>query len=287
MVSRRFRRVSGAAVLLLGMLAPAGAGAQLFDFDSAPIHASLPIDQTVGGVTAHLSATGQGFSIQPANSMGFTPAGFGGLCIYPNSVFAADLLIDFSVPITDFSILYAPQELGCDDSAIMRVTAYMDAVLRGTATTTAPVPGTWPTGTLGYSDPAGFNHVVIHHDQRPLCTDWGPIFMADNMTVAPSAASVPDAGPGGPTWVVAPNPFRAATRVRLQLARSEALTVTVLDAAGRLVRTLARGACFEAGARSIEWDGRDEAGGEARSGVYFCRVESERGAHTSPVVLRR
>jgi hypothetical protein len=269
------------------MLVPASAGAQLFDLDGAPIHTSLPIDQTVGGITAHFSATGQGFSIQPANTMGFTPVGFGGLCIYPNSVFAADLLISFSVPLTQFSIMYAPQELGCDDSAIMRVTAYMDAVLSGTATTTAPSPGTWPTGTLSYASPAGFNQVVISYDRRPACTDYGPIFMADNMSVTASTISVPVGGPDTPTWNVAPNPFRAATQVSLQLSRTEALTVMVHDGAGRLVRTLVRGAILEAGARSIWWDGRNDAGGEVGSGVYFCRITSERGARTTRMILLR
>jgi hypothetical protein len=277
----------GSMLLLLGLLVPAGAGAQLFDFDSAPIHSSLPIDVTVGNVTAHFSATGQGFSIQPANTMGFTPAGFGGLCIYPNSIYLADLLVGFSVPVTDFSILYAPQELGCDDSAIMRVTAYQDGALRGTATTTAPAPGTWPTGTLSYSSPAGFNQVVVHYDQRPLCTDWGPIFMADNMTVTEMNTSVPGTGSGDPSWVVAPNPFRGATELRLTLARTEPLTVTVHDVAGALVRTLVRGVVLEAGARSIAWDGRNDAGGPVRSGVYFCRITSERGARRATMILLR
>lgn len=280
-------RTIGAAVLLLGLLVPAATSAQLFDFDSAPLRSSLPIDQTVGTLTAHFSATGQGFSIQYANTMGFTPAGFGGLCIYPNSVFQADLLISFSSPLTAFSIMYAPQELGCDDSAIMRVTASMGGVLRGTATTTAPAPGTWPTGTLSCSDASGFDHVVVHYDHRPLCTDYGPIFMADNMNVTVSTTSVPMMGPGGPTCVVAPNPFRATTRVRLELTRSGPLTVTVHDASGRLVRTLAHGMPLAAGATSIEWDGRDDAGQGMGGGVYFCRILSERGTRTTPMILRR
>jgi flagellar hook capping protein FlgD len=276
------------AFLLIGLLAPAIAGAELFDFDTAPYRSALPIDQTVGGITAHFSATGQGFSIQRADEMGFTPAGFGGLCIYPSSVFAADLVIDFSVTVTALSILYAPQELGCDDSAIMRVTAYMDGVSRGWSTTTAPQPGTWPTGTLSYSDAAGFNRVVVHYDQRPLCGDWGPIFMADNMSVTPAVTTtVSGLGSGSPTCMIAPNPFHSATEVRMQLARAEMLSVTVHDVAGRLVRTLARGARFEPGAGSIGWDGRDDAGHEVRSGVYLCRIASESGVRITPMILRR
>ncbi len=163
-----------------------GAAAQsvLFDFDSLPAHSGLPGAYTVGGITASFSATGQGFSIQPANTMGFTPAGFAGNCIYPNSIYASDLLIGFSTALTDFSILYAPQELGCDDSATMRVTAYLGGVLVGTATATAATPGTWPSQTLAFSSAQPFDSVVVHYDAPPpTCQDWGPIFMADMMQV--------------------------------------------------------------------------------------------------------
>lgn len=279
--------IPGVLLLLLGMIVPVGAGAEVFDFDSAPIHTSLPIDLTVGTITAHFSATGDGFSIQPANQLGFTPVGFGGLCIYPNGNSAGDLLISFSVPLTQFSILYAPQELGCDDSAIMRVSAWLDDTWRGTATTTAPAPGTWPTGTLSYGDLGGFNRVVVHYDQRPRCTDFGTIFLADNMNVTPSSTSVPEPGPAVPACVVTPNPFRTRTQVRLQLARTEPLTVAIHDAAGRLVRTLVHGARLEAGLRAVEWDGRDATGAEVRSGVYFCHIRSQSGARIIPIIVRR
>lgn len=162
----------------------------LFDFDSAPLHSGLPLSLTVSGITAQFSATGQGFSIQSANSLGFTPAGFTGNCIYPNSVYAADLLVSFSTTLTTFSILYAPEEYACDSSATMRITAYMDASLVGTATTNAAA-GTWPSEMLQFSSSQGFNRVVIHYDAPPATGgDWGPIFMADNMAVTPAPAPI-------------------------------------------------------------------------------------------------
>jgi len=158
----------------------------LFDFANAPQYSPLPINLTVGGVTAHFSATGQGYSIQMYNCQGLSPVGFSGLCIYPSSVFAADLIVDFSAPLTDFSILYAPEEYACDSSATMRVTAYLNAALVGTATTNAQA-GTWPTETLRFSSPQTFNHVVVHYDAAPATGgDYGPIFMADNMAVTPA-----------------------------------------------------------------------------------------------------
>ena len=185
----------GAVLFFTGgliFLAPDAHGQSvLFDFDSLPPHSGLPSSYTVNGITASLSATGQGFSIQPANTMGFTPVGFAGNCVYPNSVFAADLLVGFSTPLTSFSILYAPQELGCDDSATMRVTAYLGAALVGTATTTAANPGTWPSETLAFDSAQPFDNVVIHYNSRPpTCQDWGPIFMADNMQVTPVPAPI-------------------------------------------------------------------------------------------------
>lgn len=162
----------------------------LFDFDSSSPGSTLPIDVTQSGITAHLSATGQGFSIQQHDVLGFTPAGFVGLVVYPNSVFLADLLVSFNVVLTDLSIMYAPEEYACDSSATMRVTGYLNGnfVATNTATTYA---GTWPTGTLTLTAPQGFDSVVIHYDAPPPTGgDWGPIFMADNMIVTPQTDNI-------------------------------------------------------------------------------------------------
>lgn len=174
-------------VVMCVAMAPAHAQSVLFDFDSAPLFTPLPLDVTVGSLTAHLSATGEGYSIQRADTLGFTPAGFAGNSIYPSSVFSADLLISFSAVLTDFSIMFAPEEYACDSSATMRVSAYMGTTFVATATATAPIPGTWPTGVLVVAAPEGFDNVVIHYDSPPPTGgDWGPIFMADNMTVTPT-----------------------------------------------------------------------------------------------------
>jgi hypothetical protein len=167
------------------LAAPAAAQSSVFfSFDNAPLYRSLPLDVVAGGITAHLAATGQGFSIQSANSAPVRPIGFSGNMIYPNSVFPADLIITFSQVLTSFSIQYSPQELGCDDSARMRVTAYRGPAVVGTNTTTARFPGTWPVETLSCAFPQGFDKVIVHYDARPpRCSDWGPIFICDNMNV--------------------------------------------------------------------------------------------------------
>lgn len=178
----------------IALCVPAEAGAVLFNFDNVPQYSPLPLNVTVDGITAHLSATGQGFSIQSANVLGFTPAGFSGNSIYPNSVYPADLIVGFSQTLTDFSILYAPEEYATDSSATMRVTAYMNGTFVGTNTATADPPGTWPSATLSFSSALGFNSVVVHYDAPPPTGgDYGPIFMADNMNVT----AVPEPGTYG------------------------------------------------------------------------------------------
>jgi len=178
------KKLTTAIITCIVLCSSAEAGAVLFDFDNVPQYSPFPLDLTVDGITAHFSATGQGFSIQSASVLGFTPVGFSGNSIYPNSVFAADLLVGFSQTLTDFSILYAPEEYATDSSARMRVTAYMNGILVGTNTTTADPPGTWPSAALSFSSAQGFNSVVVHYDAPPSTGgDYGPIFMADNMTV--------------------------------------------------------------------------------------------------------
>lgn len=178
--------------------APTIASAERFDFDSAPIHASLPLEQTVGVVTAHFSATGAGFSIQPADKPGFTPEGFGGLCLYPNGLFASDLIVVFDQALTEFSILYAPREVACDSSATLRVTAYRGAMLVASSLATAPIPGTWPTGRLALHSAFAFNRVVVHYEHGPGSGDWGPVFMVDNMDVSQATEALGAIAPDAP-----------------------------------------------------------------------------------------
>ena len=179
-------------VAVMALCTPAQAGSALFDFNNAPQFAPLPLDLTVDGITAQFSATGQGFSIQDtAQVIGVLPAGFTGLGIVPSSVFPADLLVSFpQTVLTNFSIMFAPQDLNTDSSATMRVSAFMNGVLVGTNTAISDYQGVWPSGTLSFSSAQGFNSVTIHYDKPPpLGGDYGPIFAADNMTVT---AQVPE-----------------------------------------------------------------------------------------------
>ena len=161
------------------------------------ITSAFPLDLTVGGLTAHFSATNQGFSIQDiAQGIGVLPTGFSGLGIYPNSVFAADLLVSFPQEVlTDFSIMVAPQELATDTTATLMVSAYMEGNLVGTSTSAATGDTfTWPSSTLSFSSAQGFNSVMVQYFLPPPSGgDYGPIFVADNMIVTGTVVPEPSA----------------------------------------------------------------------------------------------
>lgn len=256
----------------------------LFDFNTAPIHTSLPINLSVGGITAQLSATGQGFSIQEAGVLGFTPLGFDGLCIYPNSVYAADLLISFDQTITDFSIMYSPQELGCDDSATMLVTAYMNTTLVGTNTATCPNPGTWPTGTLSCSFGSGFNNVVIHYANRPpTCQDYGVIFLADNMQVTPLNLSTSSPTALFSNAALSPNPVKENTILSFSLATAETISATVYDLSGKAIATLFEKDLAE-GVHAIPCEFDKLSLG---NGLYLLKINGQDFSQTFKVVVAK
>lgn len=97
----------------------------------------------------------------------------------------------------------------------------------------------------------------------------------------------PHAGPSAPRLdLVSGNPVRGAAAFRLTLPRAAAVRVEVFDIAGRRLVTL-RDGLVPAGALALEWNGRDERGRAAASGVYFVRMTSGGSAITRKLTLAR
>jgi len=69
-----------------------------------------------------------------------------------------------------------------------------------------------------------------------------------------------------------PNPFRAGLNLRFTLAAAAPVRLAVFDLRGRMVRELAGGEVYGAGAHTVRWDGRTRAGAEAAAGIYLIRV---------------
>jgi hypothetical protein len=72
---------------------------------------------------------------------------------------------------------------------------------------------------------------------------------------------------------VSPNPFSGSTRLSYSLLASGPARLDVIDASGRVVRTLVQEQ-QDKGHHSVVWDGRDHGGNRVASGVYFSRLRT-------------
>lgn len=75
------------------------------------------------------------------------------------------------------------------------------------------------------------------------------------------------------TWIAPPlpNPCVRGTQIRYSLATEANVKMNVLDASGRIVRTLVDGA-RPAGPASVSWDSRTSNGSRVPAGVYFVQM---------------
>ena len=81
-----------------------------------------------------------------------------------------------------------------------------------------------------------------------------------------------------------PNPFNPTTTIRYELGAPGHVMLRVYDLRGRVVRTLVD-ATRAAGPHSVEWNGRDDGGVRAASGVYFYRLDAGGSVVSKKMVL--
>jgi hypothetical protein len=81
-----------------------------------------------------------------------------------------------------------------------------------------------------------------------------------------------------------PNPAHGGTAIRFGLPSEGRIALAIFDQQGRRIRELASGAST-AGDHAVLWDGRDNEGGTAASGLYFVRLEAAGRALTRRLVL--
>ncbi len=111
-------------------------------------------------------------------------------------------------------------------------------------------------------------------------------FARDTVTVEAPTAVVAGAPPAAQPLRAAPNPMNPSASVAFSLEEPAEGTLAVFSAGGRLVRDLARGS-FGAGGHAYVWDGRDGAGRDAPSGVYFIRLRTTTRSESVRTLLVR
>lgn len=83
-----------------------------------------------------------------------------------------------------------------------------------------------------------------------------------------------------------PNPFNPRTTIEFWLPYGDYVTLTVYNLLGQEVRRLADGS-HDGGHHVVVWDGKDRAGVDVPSGLYFCKLLAGTDSRTGKMVLIR
>jgi len=83
-----------------------------------------------------------------------------------------------------------------------------------------------------------------------------------------------------------PNPFNPRTTISIELPEAGAVRLSIFTVDGRLVKTL-MDSRLPAGRHDVTWDGRNEEGQLAVSGVYLYRLEATGFVETKKMVIAR
>jgi hypothetical protein len=99
-------------------------------------------------------------------------------------------------------------------------------------------------------------------------------------------SSVPASPPAARLVSSHPNPFNPSTTISFALAEDQRVTISVFDAAGQRIATIAD-RIFGPGLNSVTWAGRDDAGRIVPAGTYLVRMETGNGAEARKISLVR
>jgi len=83
-----------------------------------------------------------------------------------------------------------------------------------------------------------------------------------------------------------PNPFNAQTVIRFYIARAGQIRLDIFNINGERIRALTRG-YFQEGHFSFNWNGKDDKGIDAPSGVYVYRLTTEENIVAQRMILSK
>jgi hypothetical protein len=116
----------------------------------------------------------------------------------------------------------------------------------------------------------------------------GFVLWRDSLTISVLTVGVAERKSGAPARFFLeqnyPNPFNPETKINYQLPKSGRVVLKIFNILGREVRALVD-EFKPAGSFDVRWDGMDNAGQRAPSGVYLYRIEAEGLALTRRMVM--
>lgn len=119
-------------------------------------------------------------------------------------------------------------------------------------------------------------------------------FWKGGVTPAATGVDTPAEPPAAPSGLPVayrlhpnvPNPFNPRTTIAYDLPAASDVKLSIYDVSGALVRELERGP-RPAGRFTTMWEGKDSAGREVASGVYFMRLEAGSFGESRKLVLAK
>jgi len=119
-------------------------------------------------------------------------------------------------------------------------------------------------------DPVDPGKFWSHHEYTPGGNQWSTWVEGETIGLDPSAVPL-SSRPEVEALRAYPNPMTRSTTLRFSIPRPGDASLSIFDASGRAVRSLALPG-LPAGQQEIAWDGQTDAGEPAPNGVFLARV---------------
>ncbi|MBC8233353.1 T9SS type A sorting domain-containing protein, partial [bacterium] len=184
-----------------------------------------------------------------------------------NADFYGDVLIDGeSAPVGTVITAYDPQGVLCGRYTVKKAGRFGFQHVYGDDRTT-PIDEGAKRGDV----------ITFYVNGQPAISDEPSVWISDGALIEINLrASKPFVPKFSMLYQNFPNPFNPETWIPYQLSKDADVTIKIYDVSGRLVRTLELGS-KEAGvylekAKAGYWDGRNNTGESAASGVYFYSI---------------
>jgi len=150
------------------------------------------------------------------------------------------------------------------------------------------------TGSNVYSPAVGSDDhrlYALYGGSKGLAASSWPKFHANNqntgLVAVPNSVKAETQLPSEFTLLSNfPNPFNPGTAIRFCLPRSCHPDIFICTVTGRRVKTLVN-QTRDAGWHTVQWNGKNDSGWPAESGVYFCVLKSETHRASVKMVLMR
>lgn len=125
--------------------------------------------------------------------------------------------------------------------------------------------------------------MVAANTQARISHGYSEVFTLDTVT----AAYDPHGQPSALTLTtIFPNPFNPSVTIEFELDQGSQVDLSIFDQRGRLVRVMESGS-WPSGHYRSTWDGLNDEGQEAPTGMYLCRLVSSHGICVKKLTLTR